>query len=352
MNYEVVQYRTKNIGFAYNQFDFIITNPPFGSTVKSTEKNYLRDFVLGKKEPDWLAYETGNSYWDNLRENDEIRNNQSTEILFLEQCYNYLIEKGYLAIVLPDGILTNSSLQYVRDQIEDWYRIIAVVSMPQTAFTATGAGVKSSVLFLKKNTLKQTDESVSEKNKLKQAILKEQNYFAKVAAFIQEKNDTIKDFRDYPYGYQTKVEEKKTERFKEWKNEVSASCTEKINELKELLREIYSERRKLYFKQNNKEDYSIFMAIAENIGYDAAGKNSAITIKKSKIIEGNIKIINEHISHDLFDEKIVKKDKPIPTPIEKLVGAKWVDDPCHYRYCSAYPMQRVKLSAAEYRLFL
>ena len=67
-------------------------------------------------------------------------------------------EGGFLAIVLPDGVLTNSSMQYVRTQIEDWFRIVAVVSMPQTAFAANGAGVKSSVLFLKKWTKEQTDK--------------------------------------------------------------------------------------------------------------------------------------------------------------------------------------------------
>jgi type I restriction enzyme M protein len=35
--------------------------------------------------------------------------------------------------------------------LEEMYRIVAVVSMPQTAFSATGAGVKSSVLFLRKH---------------------------------------------------------------------------------------------------------------------------------------------------------------------------------------------------------
>ncbi len=46
-------------------------------------------------------------------------------------------------------------------------------------------------------------------------------------------------------------------------------------------------------------------------------------------------------------EKIVKKDKPIPTPIDQLIKAKWVDDPEHYIYCSAYPLQRVKLSTVD-----
>ena len=43
-------------------------------------------------------------------------------------------------------------------------------------------------------------------------------------------------------------------------------------------------------------------------------------------------------------EKLLKKDKPIPTPIDKLLDAKFVDDPGHYVYCSAFPGQRVKLA--------
>ena len=43
-------------------------------------------------------------------------------------------------------------------------------------------------------------------------------------------------------------------------------------------------------------------------------------------------------------EKVIKKDKPVPSPIEKVLKAGWVDDPGHYIYCSAYPLQRVKLS--------
>jgi type I restriction enzyme M protein len=81
---------------------------------------------------------------------------QDTEILFIEQGWQYLREGGYLAIVVPDGILTNSSLQYVRSEIEDIFRIVAVISLPQTAFVATGAGVKSSVLFLRKHAAKET----------------------------------------------------------------------------------------------------------------------------------------------------------------------------------------------------
>jgi len=55
-----------------------------------------------------------------------------------------------MAIVLPDGILTNSSLQYVRDFIMERAQILAVVSLPQFAFAHFGAGVKSSIVFIRR----------------------------------------------------------------------------------------------------------------------------------------------------------------------------------------------------------
>jgi type I restriction enzyme M protein len=58
---------------------------------------------------------------------------------------------------LPDGILTNSSLQKVRDLIMERCRILAVVSLPQFAFSHYGAGVKASLVFLKRKG--ETEES-------------------------------------------------------------------------------------------------------------------------------------------------------------------------------------------------
>ncbi len=95
--------KTKNQGFKYNRFNFIITNPPFGSTVKQTEKAYMNQYRLATRDVDWL----------NPKSKAAERPGQDTEILFIEQCWNYLTEGGYLAVVIPDGILTNSSLQYV-----------------------------------------------------------------------------------------------------------------------------------------------------------------------------------------------------------------------------------------------
>lgn len=122
--------KTQHKGFKKDHFDIIITNPPFGATIKKNgkEDTYLDKFELGKK-----------------------KSSQKTEILFIERCIDFLKPKtGRMGIVLPDGILTNSSLQYVRDFIMERCEILAVISLPQFAFSHYGAGVKSSLVFLRR----------------------------------------------------------------------------------------------------------------------------------------------------------------------------------------------------------
>ncbi|MFZ6015266.1 MAG: restriction endonuclease subunit M [Patescibacteria group bacterium] len=122
----------KNRGFEKNRFDVIVTNPPFGANVKRSEHPYLEKFALGQN-------------------GKKSRDNQKTEILFIERCIDFLKPgTGQMAIVLPDGILTNSSLQYVRDFIMERAQILAVVSLPQLAFMHYGAGVKSSLVFIRR----------------------------------------------------------------------------------------------------------------------------------------------------------------------------------------------------------
>lgn len=254
---EEIQKNTQNKGFQYNSFDFIITNPPFGSTVRQTEKAYLKTYKLGKKEEDWLAVKSSP---------ETIRENQSTEVLFIEQCYKFLKEGGYLAIVIPDGILTNSSLQYVRDHIEEIFRIVAVISMPQTAFTATGAGVKSSVLFLKKYTSAETEKIQNLKNISKSDLLVRYEYKAKMVQYERDKKQEMKDLED---RYKAKNPSLDKKLMADEKKEIQEAYAEKIRELKEELQEAY-----LSEKQRKLADYPIFMAIAEEIGYDATGKET------------------------------------------------------------------------------
>lgn len=256
--------KTQNTGFKYNHFDFIVTNPPFGSIVKKSEKNYLSNYDFGKKEPDWLDSKGKTTV--------EKRENQNTEILFIEQCYNFLKEGGYLAIVLPDGILTNSSLQYVRDGIEDKFRIVSVVSIPQTAFTATGAGVKSSILFAKKNTSEQTKKLINIKARIQIKLKQQLAYQKQLQKWDKEKAIKLNGLIGFEAFADnvTFTDIKKTEEYKVWKEEISSFYAEKVSDLKEQLQEAY-----IKSKQEELPDYPIFMAIAEDIGYDATGKSTS-----------------------------------------------------------------------------
>jgi len=259
LNDSKLQELTTNNGFKYGRFDFIITNPPFGSAVKLTEKAYLDTYTFGQKDTSWL---------DLKNSGVKNRDTQSTEVLFIEQCHQFLTAGGYLAIVLPDGILTNSSLQYVRDQIEDWYRIVAVVSLPQTAFTATGAGVKSSVLFLRKYSTDKTQALQQQRLGLQSHLLAKNSYQAEVSRIEKDKKKALDQATDAIYEGQLS-DFKKTAAYKAWKTEKSSEYTEQINELKERLEDAY-----LLKKQSELSDYPIFMAIAEDIGYDATGKQT------------------------------------------------------------------------------
>ena len=176
-----------------------------------------------------------------------------------------------MAVVIPDGILTNSSMQYVRDNLEEMYRIVAVVSMPQTAFSATGAGVKSSVLFLRKHKAKQTEKISNQKAKIKEDVKTSTKYIATVEKWEKEKNVAIKKLEDEAKKQHPKATKKElTESIQADKSAIQTAFTDKVNLLKEDLTEQY-----FIAKQKQLDDYPIFMAIAEDIGYDATGRATA-----------------------------------------------------------------------------
>lgn len=283
--------RTGNKGFQYGGFDYIITNPPFGSSVKQTEQAYLKYFKLGIKDVSWI---------DRKQKNISqlgARDSQSTEVLFIEQCWRFLSPGGMLAVVVPDGVLTNSSAQYVRDWMEEHYRIVAVVSLPQDAFKANDAGVKSSVLFLKKLTDAQTGQIQAAKQKLQDRLWQKREYSAAIAQLEADRDRIVKshegfdpetinwesdenrkNFKDqavepglFSDSKQARKLIEKTEEFRAWKAEITKDYAERITEIKENLQDEY--RTELARDVTN---YPIFMAIAEQIGYDATGRKTSV----------------------------------------------------------------------------
>ena len=155
----------KNKGLGERAFDLVLTNPPFGSVVKRTEKGegYLEQFDLrnhlGKATTGSDSDESGQSENDAKRGVKAVKARASikTEILFLERVHSFLKSgSGRVGIVLPDGILTNSSLQGVRDWLLERFQLLAVVSLPQFAFSHYDAGVKASIVFMRRLKNKET----------------------------------------------------------------------------------------------------------------------------------------------------------------------------------------------------
>ncbi len=151
-----------NKGFMENKFDVILTNPPFGSMVKQEEKPYLSNYEMSN-----IASTVKVSAKVDPKMGKKMvkkRTSVKTEILYCEQIWRFLKPgTGRAAIVLPDGILTNSSLQSVRDWILKKFELLAVVSLPQTAFAHFGAGVKASLVFVRKRADNETpkdDEAI------------------------------------------------------------------------------------------------------------------------------------------------------------------------------------------------
>lgn len=105
------------------QFDFILTNPPFGGKEgKEAQKNF--------------AFETG-----------------STQVLFVQDILAELAAEGTCAIVLDEGLLfrTNeSAFVETKRKLTDECDLWAIVSLPGGVFSTAGAGVKTNLLFFTK----------------------------------------------------------------------------------------------------------------------------------------------------------------------------------------------------------
>jgi type I restriction enzyme M protein len=118
----------------YGKADVVLTNPPFGSEVKIDDAHILDRYELAK--------------W----ESQNPRGAMPAEQLFVETAMNCLREGGYLGIVLPDGILNNPSLRFLRSWLLRRGRLIASIDLPKETFAVSGGVNNPSVLVIQKFT--------------------------------------------------------------------------------------------------------------------------------------------------------------------------------------------------------
>ncbi len=161
-------------------FSKIPTNPPFGAVIKEELHSYLKSYELSRyvsKGEGKGENELGDEAVDYKAGKKAIKQRASvkTEVIYCERIWELLKPGGQAAVVLPDGLLTNASLQGVRDWILERFRVLGVVSLPQSAFAHFGAGVKSSVVLLEK---RKADQAASDDEAIFMAMAENIGYDA------------------------------------------------------------------------------------------------------------------------------------------------------------------------------
>jgi type I restriction enzyme M protein len=127
-------------------FDVVLTNPPFGSRLSINDPHILDQFELARFEA------------------RAIRSSMPSEQIFIERCLDFLKPRGRMAIVLPDGIVSNPRLAFVRKWLLTRAYVIASVDLPRETFVKSGVHTMTSVLVLQKFT--DTERRLAEENRL------------------------------------------------------------------------------------------------------------------------------------------------------------------------------------------
>lgn len=109
-------------------FDWVVGNPPFGTRGTIDAERIRADFTI----------------WRGSLPRYPI------EILFLERFVQLTRPGGHVAIIVPDGILANARLGYVREWLWAHTEVKAVTSLHAHTFHRHGASAKASVLVLRR----------------------------------------------------------------------------------------------------------------------------------------------------------------------------------------------------------
>lgn len=121
----------------FGQFDVVLTNPPFGSKLPVDDAHVLAQFELERFE------------------SVAARTSMPPEQLFIERCLQFLAPGGRMAIVLPDSILSNPGLSFVRRWLLTHAWVIASIDLPREMFARSDTHTKTSILIVQKFTLEE-----------------------------------------------------------------------------------------------------------------------------------------------------------------------------------------------------
>lgn len=276
---------SKNVN---EQFDLILTNPPFSVSLDNdTKKKLSHSFVFDKKK--------------------------NTENLFIERYYQLLKPKGRMAIVLPESVFDTTENKYIRLFLFKYFNIKAIVSLPQLTF-APFTNTKTSILFAQKK----TDVAMG---KWEKTWEKYANQYGKLKTRIENIKSVYLDGKDRNKYLSIKDLNKSDEKdllFELLDNVIRPE--DKSLDIEDILNKYLSNINDLctYDKDMEKElgfvnawwvfnkvseelNYEIFMAEADNVGY----KRKANSIKPMPNDLYRTDQNNEIIVDDDIKEKIL-----------------------------------------------
>lgn len=121
------------------QFDIVLTNPPFGAKIPVKGEKKLSQFELGYK---WKFV---NDIW----QKDKVKDQEAPQILFIDRCLQLLKDGGKMAIVLPDGMLSNPTDGYIVQHLLDNAELIGIIDLPMSTFLPY-TPTKTHLAFFKK----------------------------------------------------------------------------------------------------------------------------------------------------------------------------------------------------------
>ncbi len=254
------QYETDELYYGKEvnrQFDVVISNPPFSVDLdKETKKNLNQEFIFGSKK--------------------------NSENLFIERWYQLLRPNGRLGVVLPESVFDTTENKYIRLFIYKYFKVKAVVSLPQLAFEPF-TSTKTSLLFAQKK----TEKEIEQWNELWQKYAMEfAGLRTKVENFVKVylngkdrnklpsiKNLTQQEEREvlkrYLKNYWEEVDEGLSieEILKKYADEIK-DLSKFDKDLLNIFITDYRENTWWVFGEVARElNYKIFMAEIENIGY-------------------------------------------------------------------------------------
>lgn len=259
------------------QFDLILTNPPFSVDLDNdTKKKLVKSFIYGNKK--------------------------NSENLFIERYYQLLKEGGRLAVVLPESVFDTTENKYIRLFLYKYFKIKAVVSLPQSAF-APFTTTKTSILFAQKK----TREDVQQWNTLWTEFSKEYTHLkTRVENLIsvyegKKKKSKLPSIKELTEGQEREILHRFLKGYIQ-KEDKKLSNEELVNKYKDEFNDLLRHDKDtesefgfvntwwVFAEVSQALNYSIFNAEVDNIGYKRTKRgtkeqpNDLYRVDKNKVV--------------------------------------------------------------------